>query len=68
MPNIEKNELNTTVGLDFKIFGSIVHNFDLKFHLFWIRAKNTPQNGRYFKRKKNILPHEAPLLFLRQMN
>ena len=40
MLKIEWNVLNSTMELDFEIFGSIIHNLELKIVLFWIRAKN----------------------------
>jgi len=57
VPNVEEGALISTMESDFNIFHSFSHNFNLKFNLFWVRAKNAPKNGRYFRRQKNIEPN-----------
>ena len=54
--NVEENALISTMESDFDIFHSFNQNLELKFLLFWIRAKNATKNGRYFRHQKNVEP------------
>ena len=53
--NVEGKALISTINSDFLFLHSINHNFELKFLLFWIRAKNTPKKEPYRKCKKSIV-------------
>ena len=55
MLKVEESVLILTIKSVFEDFHSISHNFDFKFLLFWIRAKNTPKKEPYRKCKKSIV-------------